>query len=110
MFEVVTLWGHPEDMAAGGLAAALELKNAGIDTFTVLERAHEVGGVWQANTYPGAACDVPSIIYQFSGHLKPNWSRRFGSQDVTQRLNRNARFQTQIGGGHGAGAFGIGIE
>ena len=64
----------------GGLAVALELKRAGIDSFTVLERAGEVGGVWQANTYPGAACDVPSVIYQFSRHLKPDWSRRFGSQ------------------------------
>jgi cation diffusion facilitator CzcD-associated flavoprotein CzcO len=64
----------------GGLAVALELKAAGIDSFTVLERADEVGGVWQANTYPGAACDVPSVIYQFSRHLKPDWSRRFGSQ------------------------------
>ena len=64
----------------GGLAVALELKRAGIESFVVLERADEVGGVWQANTYPGAACDVPSVIYQFSRHLKPNWSRRFGSQ------------------------------
>jgi cation diffusion facilitator CzcD-associated flavoprotein CzcO len=64
----------------GGLAVALELKRAGIESFTVLERANEVGGVWQANTYPGAACDVPSVIYQFSRHLKPDWSWRFGSQ------------------------------
>jgi cation diffusion facilitator CzcD-associated flavoprotein CzcO len=63
----------------GGLAAAIELERAGID-YTVLERASEVGGVWQANTYPGAACDVPSTIYQFSFALKEDWSRRFGSQ------------------------------
>jgi cation diffusion facilitator CzcD-associated flavoprotein CzcO len=63
----------------GGLAAGLELAEAGID-FTIFERAEEVGGVWQANSYPGAACDVPSVIYQFSRHLKPNWSRRFGLQ------------------------------
>src|SRR5439155_24261713 len=64
----------------GGLAVALELKRAGVDWFTGLERADEVGGVWQANTYPGAACDVPSVIYQFSRHLRPDWSRRFRSQ------------------------------
>jgi cation diffusion facilitator CzcD-associated flavoprotein CzcO len=34
------------------------------------------GGVWQANTYPGAACDIPSHLYEFS--FAPNsWSRRF---------------------------------
>jgi cation diffusion facilitator CzcD-associated flavoprotein CzcO len=64
----------------GGLAAAIELERAGIDTYTVLERSDGVGGVWQANTYPGAACDVPSVIYQFSYALKADWSRRFGSQ------------------------------
>jgi cation diffusion facilitator CzcD-associated flavoprotein CzcO len=64
----------------GGLAAAIELERAGIRSYTILERASEVGGVWQANTYPGAACDVPSTIYQFSFALKKDWSRRFGSQ------------------------------
>ncbi|WP_354702132.1 Baeyer-Villiger monooxygenase [Paraconexibacter sp. AEG42_29] len=65
----------------GGLAAAIELKRHGIGSFTVLERSSRVGGVWQANSYPGAACDVPSVIYQFSFALKPDWSRRFGTQD-----------------------------
>jgi cation diffusion facilitator CzcD-associated flavoprotein CzcO len=64
----------------GGLAAAIELKRHGIERFTVLERSDRVGGVWQANSYPGAACDVPSVIYQFSFALKPDWSRRFGTQ------------------------------
>ncbi|WP_205698514.1 NAD(P)/FAD-dependent oxidoreductase [Conexibacter sp. SYSU D00693] len=69
----------------GGLAAAIELKRHGIESFTVLERADHVGGVWQANQYPGAACDVPSVIYQFSFALKPDWSRRFGTQDEIRR-------------------------
>jgi cation diffusion facilitator CzcD-associated flavoprotein CzcO len=64
----------------GGLAAAIELKRAGIENFVVLERAAEVGGVWQANTYPGAQCDVPSVIYQFSHSLNDDWSQRFGDQ------------------------------
>jgi cation diffusion facilitator CzcD-associated flavoprotein CzcO len=64
----------------GGLAAAIELERAGIGSYVVLERASEVGGVWQANSYPGAACDVPSTIYQFSFALKRNWTRRFGAQ------------------------------
>ena len=48
----------------GGLAAAIEFQRHGLDDFTVFERNSEVGGVWQANQYPGARCDVPSIIYQ----------------------------------------------
>jgi cation diffusion facilitator CzcD-associated flavoprotein CzcO len=90
----------------GGLAVALELKRAGIDSFTVLERADEVGGVWQANTYPGAACDVPSVIYQFARHLKADWSRRFGSQDeirdylrtvsIESGVRAHIRFRTEV--------------
>ncbi len=80
----------------GGLAAALELKRAGIDSFTILERSGEVGGVWQANTYPGAACDVPSVIYQFSRHLKPNWSRRFGRQQEIRDYLREVSVETGV--------------
>lgn len=65
----------------GGLAAAIELQRHGHRNYTVLERADHVGGVWQANSYPGAECDVPSVIYQFSYALKPDWSKRYGSRD-----------------------------
>jgi cation diffusion facilitator CzcD-associated flavoprotein CzcO len=65
----------------GGLAAAIELQRSGHSNYTVFERNSEVGGVWQANHYPGARCDVPSIIYQYSFDLRPDWSRRFGNQE-----------------------------
>jgi cation diffusion facilitator CzcD-associated flavoprotein CzcO len=72
----------------GGLAAALELKRSGFENFVILERHDRVGGVWAANTYPGAACDVPSEIYSFSYALKPDWSRRFGTQrEIRQYLD-----------------------
>ena len=80
----------------GGLAAALELERHGIRSYTVLERAHEVGGVWHANTYPGAACDVPSVIYQFSRHLKPDWSRRFGSQAEIRDYLRDVAIESGV--------------
>jgi cation diffusion facilitator CzcD-associated flavoprotein CzcO len=69
----------------GGLAAAIELKRSGIEEITIFERASAVGGVWRDNTYPGAACDVPSPIYSFSYALKPDWSALFGSQSEIQR-------------------------
>lgn len=64
----------------GGLAAAIEMKQAGFTNITILERADGVGGVWRDNHYPGAACDVPSVIYSFSYALKSNWSQPFGLQ------------------------------
>ncbi len=56
------------------------LKQQGVTDITVLERADEVGGVWRDNTYPGAACDVPSPLYSWSWAVNPAWSRRYSQQ------------------------------
>ena len=64
----------------GGLCMAIQLRNAGIETFTLLEEASGVGGTWRDNTYPGAACDVQSHLYSFSFEPKHDWSRKFGLQ------------------------------
>lgn len=64
----------------GGLGTAMQLKQAGIDDFVVLDRASEVGGTWQVNTYPGAQCDIPSILYSFSFAPNPNWTRLYPLQ------------------------------
>ncbi|WP_134766208.1 NAD(P)/FAD-dependent oxidoreductase [Nocardioides sp. 1609] len=64
----------------GGLGAARALLQRGITDVTVLERADEVGGVWRDNTYPGAACDVPSPLYSWSWALNDSWSRRYSGQ------------------------------
>jgi cation diffusion facilitator CzcD-associated flavoprotein CzcO len=45
-----------------GLGAAIALERAGRRDVLVIERGREVGGTWRDNTYPGAACDVPSQI------------------------------------------------
>ena len=63
-----------------GLGMAIRLKQAGIDDFVVLERADEVGGTWQANTYPGCACDVPSHLYSFSFAPNPEWTQTYSPQ------------------------------
>ena len=60
-----------------GLCMAIRLRQEGIDTFTIYEKADEVGGTWRENTYPGVACDVPSHVYSFSFEPNPNWSQRF---------------------------------
>jgi cation diffusion facilitator CzcD-associated flavoprotein CzcO len=74
-----------------GLGMAIRLKQAGITDFTVLERAGEVGGTWRDNTYPGAACDVPSHLYSFSFAPNPDWSRSFSPQgEIQDYLRRTA--------------------
>ncbi|MFI7587624.1 flavin-containing monooxygenase [Spongisporangium articulatum] len=63
---------------AGGLAAAAAMRRDGVRDLTVVEQAGEVGGVWAANTYPGAQCDVPSHLYSLSFRPNPRWSRTYG--------------------------------
>jgi cation diffusion facilitator CzcD-associated flavoprotein CzcO len=64
----------------GGVGAAVMLRRAGYEDVTVFERAGRVGGVWHHNTYPGAACDIPSHLYEFSFDPNPRWSRRYAPQ------------------------------
>ncbi|MDO3646252.1 flavin-containing monooxygenase [Nocardia mangyaensis] len=64
----------------GGIGLAIKLREAGFDDIVVLERADDLGGTWQANTYPGCACDVPSQLYSFSFAPNPEWSRTYGRQ------------------------------
>jgi cation diffusion facilitator CzcD-associated flavoprotein CzcO len=59
----------------GGIAAAIECKRHGIGDIRILERASQLGGTWFYNSYPGAACDVPSHLYSFSFAQRRDWSR-----------------------------------
>ncbi len=60
-----------------GIGMAIQLKKAGIESFAIFERADEIGGTWRDNTYPGAACDVPSHVYSLSFEPKADWSRAY---------------------------------
>ena len=90
----------------GGLAAVIELKKRGYDDIVVLEKADDVGGVWRENTYPGAACDVPSPFYSFSFAPNPRWPHRFSRQPAildyarhvadTFDVRRHVRFGTEV--------------
>jgi cation diffusion facilitator CzcD-associated flavoprotein CzcO len=59
----------------GGMAAAIELRKHGITGVRILEKAPELGGTWFYNSYPGAACDVPSHLYSFSYAQRSDWAR-----------------------------------
>ena len=63
-----------------GMGMAIKLKESGRDDFVVLEKAHDVGGTWRDNTYPGCECDIPSHMYSFSHELNDNWSKSFSGQ------------------------------
>lgn len=64
----------------GGLGLGIRLRQAGINDFVILERSNDLGGTWSRNTYPGAACDVPSALYSYSFAPNPDWSHKYGTQ------------------------------
>ncbi len=68
----------------GGVCAAIKLRERGIDNIRIYEKAAGIGGTWWHNTYPGAACDIPSHLYCYSFEPNPNWSRKFSPQPEIQ--------------------------
>jgi len=62
-----------------GLLAAIGLKKRRCDDFVLLERSAELGGTWQANSYPGAEVDVPTSLYSISFVPYP-FSKTFAPQ------------------------------
>ena len=70
-----------------GLGAAIKLAQAGVDDIVMLERSDRVGGTWRDTSYPGASCDIPSLLYSFSFVKNPSWSRTYSPADeIRQHL------------------------
>jgi cation diffusion facilitator CzcD-associated flavoprotein CzcO len=106
-----------------GIAMGVMLKRTGIDSFTILEKAGDIGGTWRDNTYPGAACDVPSHLYCFSFEPKPDWSRSYSPQQeiweylrhcvAKYDLARHIQFHKKVSGAEfdsGSGTWTVRIE
>lgn len=89
-----------------GVVNAVKLRNEGIEDFIILERADRPGGCWRDNTYPGCACDVPSVFYSYSFQRNPDWSHTFPGQEEilhyiedtveTLGLEEKIRFNTDM--------------
>jgi cation diffusion facilitator CzcD-associated flavoprotein CzcO len=75
-----------------GILTAIKLREAGIDDFTVYEKAERLGGTWRDNTYPGLSCDVPSHLYRYSFEPNPEWSHLFSpGAEIQDYLEQVAR-------------------
>jgi cation diffusion facilitator CzcD-associated flavoprotein CzcO len=72
-----------------GLCMAIKLREAGMDSFLLIEKSDDIGGTWYDNRYPGCACDIPSHLYSFSFDPWPDWSRMYpGQQEIHLYLKR----------------------
>ncbi len=92
-----------------GLYMLYRLRGMGLSA-RIYETGTGVGGTWYWNRYPGAACDVESVLYSysFSKELEQewSWSERYARQPeilryanhVTDRfdLRKDIRFKTRV--------------
>ncbi|MDH3641167.1 MAG: NAD(P)/FAD-dependent oxidoreductase [Gammaproteobacteria bacterium] len=92
-----------------GLYMLHRLRSEGF-TATIIEAAPDVGGTWYWNRYPGARCDVQSMLYSysFSEELQQEWewTERYASQPEILRyinhvadrfdLRRDVQFDTRV--------------
>jgi len=95
---------------AAGLCMAMMLKRAGFESFVLLEKSNRLGGTWRDNTYPGAACDVPSHLYCYSFEPNADWSRKFAQQEEIlaylercadkYQLHSHIRYQSEVVSAH----------
>ncbi len=84
-----------------GILSTIKLEEAGLTDFAIYEKADRIGGTWRENTYPGLACDVPSILYSYSFAPNSEWSHRFSSgaeiqsylEDVAERYGVSKRVE-----------------
>ena len=72
-----------------GIGMGIKLKEHGYHNFAILERDEQLGGTWRDNTYPGAACDVPSYLYSYSFEPYPKWSRMFSPHNEILAYNKH---------------------
>lgn len=90
---------------AGGIALAVKLKKAGIESFTIFEAAEGPGGTWWHNRYPGCEIDSDGSLYSYSFKTY-DWSRTHaGAPEILQyiqdtiadhQLAPHFRFRTRV--------------
>jgi cyclohexanone monooxygenase len=95
----------------GGLLTAVKLRNEGVDSVCIVEKAGDFGGAWYWNRYPGIQCDTESYIYmpllEETGYI-PTMKYAPGAEILAhcQRIGRfydlykDTLFQTGVSGLH----------
>lgn len=97
----------------GGLYMVHRLREAGLNVVGI-DAAGDVGGTWYWNRYPGARCDIPSLLYSYSWseelQSEWTWSEKYATQPeilayanhVADRydLRRSFLFNTRVTSAH----------
>ena len=90
-----------------GLLMGARLRQAGVESIRMIDKAGDFGGTWYWNRYPGACCDIESYVYmpllEETGFIPRN-KYSFGPEILEYcgvlgshfDLYRDAVFQTQV--------------
>src|SRR5688572_8459574 len=74
-----------------GILMGYRLLQAGLDDFTIYEKADSCGGTWRENRYPGLHCDVKSHHYCYSFALNSEWTKEFSAgPEILEYFQRHA--------------------
>ncbi len=100
----MTDFSYPDVLIVGagmaGVGMGVGLRRAGVENFVILEKAHEIGGTWRSNTYPGCACDVMSLMYSYSFAPHTGWSKLYADQpeilDYARRVVKDFALEAHI--------------
>ncbi|PWY68600.1 putative monooxygenase [Aspergillus heteromorphus CBS 117.55] len=78
----------------------------GFEDIHFFDRHPTSGGTWYINSYPGAGCDVPSVLYSYSFEPNPNWTKLMPSKEEIKqyhdhvlekyRLQHKMTFSTEV--------------
>jgi cation diffusion facilitator CzcD-associated flavoprotein CzcO len=90
-----------------GVLTASRLREAGIDSIKIIDKADDFGGNWYWNRYPGAACDTEAYVYmpmlEETGYIPsekyakaPEILAQFRNIGKQYGLYENAVFQTAV--------------
>lgn len=75
-----------------GMIMAIECARAGLGECLLIEKGDDIGGTWRDNTYPGAACDIPSHLYSIASEPSAMWTRMYaGFAEIQRYLQKVAR-------------------
>ncbi len=69
----------------GGITLALDLDEAGLTNWIMVDRENDVGGTWYVNRYPGCRCDVAAVAYSHSRFQNSQWTETHPDHREIQR-------------------------
>jgi len=60
-----------------GICTGMRPRQPGIESFSIIKKAEDLGGTWRDNRYPGCAYDIPSHLYSRSLPPRSDWRRLY---------------------------------